>query len=120
MRNHYIHEEDEDKHSLTDKIIMGIAFLGSAVYIAQFAGCFEQAPQKVDSKAVPRDNIVYMDIDGDGKDESAVRSQKGVLREIKYDNNGNPYIEHRAFAFEVDMEKPYHGQKQEALSARSR
>lgn len=119
MGNHYIHD-DEDRHSLTDKILMGIAVLGTAGMFAQFAGCFEQAKPKMDRKAVASGNMVYEDFDGDGDVDSAVWSKgpnNRVLREIKYDNSGNPYIvvEH-PIAFEVDPSKPYKEQKQAALN----
>ena len=119
MRNRYLHE-DEDRHSLTDKILFGVALVGLSAMAAQYAGCFSALNPKTDRNAVPKDNIIYVDNDGDGDLDSAVRSKSGVLFEIKYDNNGNPYIEHKALAFEVDPAKPYHEQKEAALSARSR
>ncbi len=119
MRNRYLHEEEE-RHSLSDKVIAGVAVAGLAGMAARFVGCFGQEAENVDSNAVPRDNIVYADTDGDGDMDSAARSKSGVLFEIKYDKSGNPYIEQRAAAFEVDPIKPYHEQKQAALNARSR
>ncbi|MDI6737905.1 MAG: hypothetical protein QME12_05330 [Nanoarchaeota archaeon] len=116
-RNSYLHE---DRHSLTDKVLFGVALLGCAAYASHFFGGCELAKPKTDSNAVPSANMVYRDFDGDGDLDSAVRSKSGVLFEIKYDASGNPYLDRNAFAFEVDLSKPYHEQKQNALNARSR
>lgn len=117
MRNRYIHEREE-KHGLRDKILFGVAIVGLSGVVAQYFGACNPARQKADSHAVTSGNMVYADFDGDGDVDSAVRSKSGVLNEIKYDNNGNPYIVQRPTAFEVDPTKPYHAQREAALGRR--
>ncbi|MFH1065532.1 MAG: hypothetical protein V1734_03440 [Nanoarchaeota archaeon] len=121
MRNRYNHGDNEDKHSLADKICMGVAVLGLSGMAAQYIGACEPANPKIDNNAVPRDNIVYVDRDADGDIDSEIMSKSGVAFELKYDEKGNPYIERKAFSFKVDMNNlDYKGQKQAALEARSR
>ncbi|MDD4877707.1 MAG: hypothetical protein PHO02_01570 [Candidatus Nanoarchaeia archaeon] len=122
MRNRFINKKEDDGkiHNKLDYFLMGVALVGGTTLGLKCLGVFDPAEPKRDSNAVPRENIIYMDTDNDGDLDSVVRSREGVMFELKYDEKGNPYVERNPFAFEVDFERPYQEQKQNALNAGSR
>lgn len=105
MRNRYLHEEDEDRHGLTDKVLFGVAIFGCAWYAANFFGACNPARQKADSMAVTSGQITYEDIDGDGDIDTTIRAPNGFHYKLEFDENGKPHTV--KYACEIDLEKPY-------------
>lgn len=105
MRNRYLHEHNEDKHSITDKVLFSVAALGLAWMAAQYFGACNPARQKADSRAVNPGNIGYTDIDGDGDIDTSITAPDGNHYRLEFDDNGKPHAVR--YACEVDMAKPY-------------